>query len=45
MSAKTTAVSGNWSSTPTAAGVVILRMVSRAAAGNGAAYFDTIVVA
>mgnify|MGYP001074654944 CR=1 FL=1 len=28
--------------TPTGPGVVMLRMVSRAAAGNGAAYFDTI---
>ena len=28
--------------TPTAKGVVMLRMVSRSAAGNGAAYFDTI---
>jgi hypothetical protein len=30
--------------TPTAAGVVMLRMTSRAAAGNGAAYFDTITL-
>ncbi|MDR3622799.1 MAG: hypothetical protein P4L85_25825 [Paludisphaera borealis] len=30
--------------TPTAAGVVMLRMASRAAAGNGAAYFDTITL-
>ncbi len=30
--------------TPTAAGVVILRIVSRASAGNGAAYFDSITL-
>jgi hypothetical protein len=31
--------------TPTSAGIVFLRLVSRSAAGNGAAYFDTISVA
>jgi hypothetical protein len=31
--------------TPSAAGVVIMRMVSRSAAGNGVAYFDSIGVA
>lgn len=31
--------------TPSAAGVVMLRMVSRSAAGNGVAYFDSIDVA
>ena len=30
--------------TPTAAGVVMLRMISRAASGAGAAYFDTITL-
>jgi hypothetical protein len=30
--------------TPTAAGVVMLRMISRSASGSGAAYFDTITL-